>query len=985
MNALETIGTTDAADAVLSVATAVKKIDPHMQLLITLGGALWQKMTETKPYSKEDKKQYDQLIHLYTTCQGSAETPAGWKLDANNHPEYCATFEILTGALNEHLTTLKSCHFKLKKQAIAIVNIISTLFESINKRNGFISFCKDKILGAGEYRSDGFEQMFFNELALWVSTKLPLLSPNDLSSAEEVKKRIDYCKAVYNQVLIFRSDADKPNPKNQLAIIIKQLNGVYLDILKCAQAITFNQTIDKIADELSEIIGNTFEICHLVSECAYPKHLIVTEYLNPTLENRDKSQIHLESLMAKWMIQTFTLAGVENNNFSNTKKIDLTQISQYLRSDLPLDSSQINLQENKSGLPKFARKNPDQAKLHLERIAEMHRAILNLYHVRESLVIAAQVVANYGEVWLYGNNEGKLVLKALLTVINDVCCKHLKSVKLFWENFYGIDPTAPKQESYLAYVKQKKGDSREPHHDYLQAADSFYQSILKLNSSIAAKITSILAASDKFEQDQGSARQQKKDLIIHLHTYMQSMQGIDDAQLDAIGGLLEEIQRPLTTTQTTEPTTTQTTTFTTTQNTSLTTGPMYSAPHPEPIILAPAQLQLFLKAQEFYKFFVLEPNLTTERPIQNLPADYSLMQRPRKFYSQIQSDIYEGFLLPFNKPVNAWRILIKLRFGITSTIMGSLQQAYSGVNKIMAEIYTGSFRETMQMAEEVQMHLVDEYLRMTMNEINHLFNPRNRHIKITDKPLKYFHVIKEENGNNFVVTLNEAYTKIAKDGYKQLIEREVQERTKKINAELERALKERAEKDSQCEGAEQVNQDLQKTRANQRSPADFAALEAELKREKQVSQDLIAKFANQPSPADFAALQEELKGANQVIQDLQKTLANQPSLTDFTKLKAELERANQVNQNLREKLEKQPSAADGATSKKDVKQLKTVAVDAAPRTTTQQARSTTASMEPPRTSTEKPKEKKSSFGIFGSKKKNTQQTSSSTEANPSCL
>ena len=66
MNALETIGTTDAADAVLSVATAVKKIDPHMQLLITLGGALWQKMTETKPYSKEDKKQYDQLIHLYT-------------------------------------------------------------------------------------------------------------------------------------------------------------------------------------------------------------------------------------------------------------------------------------------------------------------------------------------------------------------------------------------------------------------------------------------------------------------------------------------------------------------------------------------------------------------------------------------------------------------------------------------------------------------------------------------------------------------------------------------------------------------------------------------------------------------------------------------------------------------------------------------------------------------------------------------------------
>ena len=94
------------------------------------------------------------------------------------------------------------------------------------------------------------------------------------------------------------------------------MRGIKADLMKYSQAATFNQALTSISDEILIMVSETASICHLISECDYPQQLVVTEYLGPQLK-RNKTDKHLSTLMAKWMINTWGVTSIGTERYSN--------------------------------------------------------------------------------------------------------------------------------------------------------------------------------------------------------------------------------------------------------------------------------------------------------------------------------------------------------------------------------------------------------------------------------------------------------------------------------------------------------------------------------------------------------------------------------------------------------------------------------------------------------------------------------------------
>ena len=745
---------TDAA--VEAVAAAASQIEPHAKLLVRLAQLAWHKLTQQSAFSTEDRARYDKLVDLYKQYKLADKPPDEWALDEHGCPQFYQSFAELNKELTTVNSNLERCQFRLKEQVKAIIGTINGFFTALDKRNGFVNLLNKSVIGAGEYRSDGFEQMFFNELAVWISATLPLLPPDRESTIDEVTRRLKYCQDVYSNILVFRHDEGKKNAKNQLHVIIEQLQGVLKDIQKYSQAARFNQMIESIGAELSQMVANTFHICHLISNSEYSKTLVVSEYLHPAIRT-DKTTTHLNTLMAQWLINTFNLAGVENNNFSNTKEIDFEQIAAHLKSELPTDIKKLNLES--TGLHGFARQTPTAAKIQLERVQAMHRAILHLFHVHKSLVIAAQVVAIYGEIWLYGDDEGKLVLGSLLEVIGNVSAAHMKIVEEFWSNFYGVDATQPKPGSYLAYIKDNHLDNKkEPLFNYLLSADKYYSQIKECHKNIQTKIKEINTASQSFEKEREEAKQKKIELITHLYEYMSKMPGIDASKVAAIKQLWTQIQEE----RLGKPAA------------SIPLTPAYIAPRP--IQLNARHAPIFLKAKELLQEpFDLGITIAT---------DLKPMVKPSQFYSSFHENIYDGFLLPYTDSVNAWIFWSIFRlYGLTKKEMRQFRHAYTCVNSIMKMIYPPEGDGGQQEWNEVkktELAVVDQYLRNTLSKIYRFFDQKNRGIPQIDYIFELFTVTEIDNENTklFEITIDPVYLQYASGIYA--------EKLAALDAELQR-------------------------------------------------------------------------------------------------------------------------------------------------------------------------------------------------------
>lgn len=151
----------------------------------------------------------------------------------------------------------EACHYNLKTQVLGMVSDICRLFKSLSKR-----------ISAGplreSYRDDGFESMFFNELAMWLVIELPRYNITDIDTAKIVEQRIKYCEEMQDSVLVFRGDMDIPNPKNVLPYIIKELKRLHQHLCQAQQAANFSDKIKSIDAQLVDAVRGTFNILNLI-------------------------------------------------------------------------------------------------------------------------------------------------------------------------------------------------------------------------------------------------------------------------------------------------------------------------------------------------------------------------------------------------------------------------------------------------------------------------------------------------------------------------------------------------------------------------------------------------------------------------------------------------------------------------------------------------------------------------------------------------
>jgi hypothetical protein len=463
---------------------------------------------------------------------------------------------------------------------------------------------------------------------------------------------------------MFRDDSDKNNPKDRLDRIIKNLETLHKDICKSIEAASFNHYIDEIDTNLLDMATNAFSICHLIIEGVNQKELQADEFLDPHHVDV-KVQAIMQLTMGQWIKITLETLGIKSNNFqSDGNVIDLDSIAGHLNQDF----SQIIL--NTTGLHEFIRNNPNKSRKENEefskkilfKVINIHREILKIYYVKSSLVHAARVGVNLGESWLYGNEDGKLVVSALLTVIKDASDQFKKIIEDFWGIFY--------EDTYMPYSRINGFDNRNPTFKFLYEAKERFDRIDTCHGIIGRSLTALAEKASSFANDAEVTKQSKRVLINNLYDFLRRKSGVDENLIRGLGRLVQSENSA--TARANAPV--------------ITVAPLIIEPH---IVRYPiARFPIYQTAKRLLVDKVaLEPHeqlLTLmERPI----------SRPRTavpttgmFHTDLQQSIYDDILEPLHSIVKAgwW---YSQYYSITTFPMDELRKFYSRINKIMTALY----------------------------------------------------------------------------------------------------------------------------------------------------------------------------------------------------------------------------------------------------------------------------------------------------------
>ena len=392
-------------------------LSTHPAIWVKVGAYLYKAMIKRQPLvdhptdtNLKDLMRYTRMCAAYKTRLEKNDNPVEWRLDKNGCPKYFATLAHSAEEFKAYCESMREGDFPMKVIVVKMVASIERLYESINKRSYTLNEYK-------RYRADGYEAMFFSELAQWLCVDLPRYSVTEENTARLVQKRILYCEEALARVFVYRDDVGINNPIDRLRCIIKDLKILHADILKSIKAAAFNQSIEAINRDLKDIIVNAFDVLHLCLEHVNQRELQVDQFLEP--EDVDvKVKKLLQTTMGQWIKLTLQKAGIKSNNFESGDGITHELIDNYLE----IDFSKIDL--NATGLPAFAKADKAYAVAILKQVINIHRLILHVCYVRSTLVKAARVGIDEGEKWTYGNDEGKPVVKSLLIVIDDARQQH---------------------------------------------------------------------------------------------------------------------------------------------------------------------------------------------------------------------------------------------------------------------------------------------------------------------------------------------------------------------------------------------------------------------------------------------------------------------------------------------------------------------------------------------------------------------------------
>ncbi len=618
---------------------------------IAAGSALYKPMAAPTPLSnhatnerENDLGKYTQMCALYQRILKKPVIPIHWQLQVG-----CPTHYLeISGSgdyFRSHADNLRVSGYSMKMSIGTTVDSIERLYESLSKRASTPFDFKWK-----KYRPDGYEAMFFADLVQWLTSDLPAASTTSQTTADILKDRINYCTAVHDDVFIFRDDTKINNPKARLQRIIKNLETLHKDISKSIEAASFNHYIDEIENNLLDMSTNAFSICHLILEGVNQRSLQVDEFLDP--HPTDKKMTALTQLtMGQWIKTTLQSLGITSNNFqSGRHPIDLDAIPHHLNSDL----SQILL--NTTGLHEFIRndkhktrkENDAFSKNILLKIIDVHREILKLYYVKTSLLHEARVGVSLGESWLYGNEDGKLVVSALLTALNDVNNQFKKTMEDFWTEFF--------VNTYEPYAHREGMDDLNPTFRFLGTANQRFENIKTCHSIIDGRVADLAVKAINFADDAEVTKQTKQELINGLYSFLRRESGVDDNLLRGLERLSVRENSPL------------------------------AARGASVITVSPLIIEPYIVRFPIARFPIYQNTMRLLVEKGMLEPKLTLMERPASFHTTMQKSIYDDILVSLHGVVNAGWLYSRF-YSLTTFSMHDLRDFYSRVNTIMTNLY----------------------------------------------------------------------------------------------------------------------------------------------------------------------------------------------------------------------------------------------------------------------------------------------------------
>ena len=684
-------------DPITLTALALKagpEITEHAALLIVAAAAIYKLVTteRLKPvidYKHEphyqDKTRYDRLCNLRRPLSINGCIPEQWELDENGCPKYKTKFTENARQLKKHVDALNVCDYPQKTPVSGLVSVIEHLFVSLSSKKAI--WHKGFFQWRG-YRSDGYEAMFFSDLAIWLSIDLPRYDIKNPQTAILLQEWITYCKEVQQNVLVFRADERSGNsPKELLVYLIKDLENLHKNICKANKAASFNDKIEHINVDFIDMAKNVFNLFHLLLEdreqpgrvnhpgihvsqfLAHNQPTKVTK-IDPNVDRLVKYQ------MGGWIAETFRHAGIRSCSFVNELPIKIDRIPAHINTDF---SKIKNL--SATGLWKFSRENRSCGEGYLKQIAELHRLLLMFYYVRDSVVMGATVSRDLGNAWVYGEDTGREIVELLLNIIADASGKLNESTQKFWVDFYIND--------YLQ--GENTTDNIDICNRRLGEADKVISRINTCHESILRQLSAIRTEASAYTHENESTEQKVQKLKECLHSYAIHTHLIVDASLLAsLSGRALSSSTPIVIERLHY----------------ITSGNVLMAEEEIKLDYNQDALPFYYDAAQLNRLNFDEP---LEPPFAAMTTR-SLPNRPAVFHSPTQQNIFDHYLVPSHKAVNVspWLSYVGLGY-IAHAKRIPFNTLYTFVNSVMNRLYPSN-AISLNKVDAIETALIDMLL-----------------------------------------------------------------------------------------------------------------------------------------------------------------------------------------------------------------------------------------------------------------------------------
>lgn len=484
--------------------------------------------TEREAYTGDYLKSYYNLLVAHRRL--GVKTPAFWKLDEENRPQFELKYDILIRNLKSkaELLKLRRSEVHLARAAMLLV-IADYLLVAMHHTRTW-----DKMTGQF-IRPDGVEAMFFAEFIDWFERVVPNLNENHPETNELFAKRALYCREVFDLVVLnIKGSESSINPKSTVQRLTQQMEMYHAHLVQHHKALMFNTLIHRLSDDLLGLSVKGFNALFLLIQGVNQPYLLPEQFLRPM--DSDVKIIHMKQThLGKWLSLTLEKAGITASTFASENILALDELKVHLEGEHPNDYTPSLSEHLLDPLhpewghwgfitDKRCPKNQDatayreaqtqKANKYLLQIRSLYLKLLQMHFIRQNLLRAALVANVFGEIWMYGDPVGQAVLEELLTGVLEVTEGYYQLFDEFWHGYY---------EQHYREQSRRLGedDASFPCHFWLNHIDRHIKPEIRHNiDAIKGTLGAIRKQANELPKTLEKIQRIKKDLFNDMLSFL---------------------------------------------------------------------------------------------------------------------------------------------------------------------------------------------------------------------------------------------------------------------------------------------------------------------------------------------------------------------------------------------------------------------------------------------------------------------------------